>query len=271
MSRVRRSSSCSSTCPPTGSTARSRPPSSSPSSTSTCARRSAPPASTPATTSRRPRRDVSPARPASCPPFSTAPRSPSTSAAPDASSPRPSAWRWRRPTTSARRRAATGPTPGATCTTRIRGARGGATDLALAVPLCGFHHRLAHDPRHEHEVHTGADGRKAVTFRAALGRRTRRRCETGGHADRTRGAVRAGASVGGTGDCPRRERELRCAGGAQASALPRRTRRWPRRTSPGTTAGPESTGSGAGVRGRPASRTASARASRSSVLGCGSG
>ena len=43
--------------------------------------------------------------------------------------------------------------------------RGGATDLALAVPVCGFHHRLAHDPRHKHEVHTGADGRKAVTFR----------------------------------------------------------------------------------------------------------
>jgi hypothetical protein len=41
---------------------------------------------------------------------------------------------------------------------------GGATDLALAVPLCGFHHRLAHDPLHEHEVHPGADGRKAVSF-----------------------------------------------------------------------------------------------------------
>ena len=43
--------------------------------------------------------------------------------------------------------------------------RGGATDLALAVPVCGFHHRLAHDPHREHQVHTGADGRKAVRFR----------------------------------------------------------------------------------------------------------
>ena len=42
--------------------------------------------------------------------------------------------------------------------------RGGATDFGLAVPLCGFHHRLAHDPRHEHQVHTAADGRKSVSF-----------------------------------------------------------------------------------------------------------
>jgi hypothetical protein len=47
--------------------------------------------------------------------------------------------------------------------------RGGATDLGLAVPLCGFHHRLAHDPHHEPQVHTAADGRKGVGFRRRRG------------------------------------------------------------------------------------------------------
>ena len=164
-SRVRRSSSCSSTCRPTGSTARSQPPSSSRSSTSSCAMRSAPPASTPATTSRRPRRDVSPARPASCPPCSTAPRSPSTWAAPDAFF--TEAQRVALATTYDECAAQGCDRPYAWCDLHHADpwSRGGATDLALAVPVCGFHHRLAHDPRHEHEVHTGADGRKAVTFR----------------------------------------------------------------------------------------------------------
>ena len=66
-----------------------------------------------------------------------------------------------------------------------------------------------------------------------------------------------------------RDARVRCAD--QPSALPRRTRRWPRRTSPATTAGRSRPARGRGVRGRPASRTASARARRSSVLGWGSG
>ena len=175
--------------------------------------------------------------------------------------------------------------------------RGGATDLGLAVPVCGFHHRLAHDPRHEHQVHTAADGRKSVSFRAAVATRCARRegwsgDEAGGlrgiaalrrrriaagrwptGAGRLTRGVASGARMAPLSQARRdRGRSGRCGvAGAQASALPRRTRRWPRRTSPGTTAGLESTGSAAGVRGRPASRTASARASRSSVLGCGSG
>ena len=43
-------------------------------------------------------------------------------------------------------------------------ARGGATDLDLAVPLCGYHHRRVHDARYEHHISTGSAGRKAVTF-----------------------------------------------------------------------------------------------------------
>lgn len=42
--------------------------------------------------------------------------------------------------------------------------RGGATDLALAVPLCGSHHRRAHDARYDHRVRTDATGWKCVTF-----------------------------------------------------------------------------------------------------------
>ncbi len=44
-------------------------------------------------------------------------------------------------------------------------ARGGATDLHLAVPLCRFHHRCAHDPTYATAVRTDPAGRKTVTFR----------------------------------------------------------------------------------------------------------
>ena len=43
-------------------------------------------------------------------------------------------------------------------------ARGGHTDLALAVPLCGHHHRRAHDPRYWHRVDTDAQGKKSVIY-----------------------------------------------------------------------------------------------------------
>jgi hypothetical protein len=43
--------------------------------------------------------------------------------------------------------------------------RGGRTDLALAVPLCGTHHRLAHDPRYRVGIATDGGGVKTVTFR----------------------------------------------------------------------------------------------------------
>jgi hypothetical protein len=43
-------------------------------------------------------------------------------------------------------------------------ARGGSTDLHLAVPLCGPDHQRAHDPRYEHVITTDATGRKTVTF-----------------------------------------------------------------------------------------------------------
>jgi hypothetical protein len=41
--------------------------------------------------------------------------------------------------------------------------RGGATDLHLAVPLCGWHHRRVHDRAFEHTV-SDVGGRKHVTF-----------------------------------------------------------------------------------------------------------
>ena len=43
-------------------------------------------------------------------------------------------------------------------------AAGGATNLDLAVPLCGTDHRRAHDRRYETVVRTDASGRKTVTF-----------------------------------------------------------------------------------------------------------
>jgi hypothetical protein len=43
-------------------------------------------------------------------------------------------------------------------------AGGGRTDLALAVPLCGHHHRRVHDPRYAHRIDTGHRGKKSVTF-----------------------------------------------------------------------------------------------------------
>lgn len=42
--------------------------------------------------------------------------------------------------------------------------RGGATDLDLAVPLCGHHHRLIHDARMRSRVSSGPDGVKSVSF-----------------------------------------------------------------------------------------------------------
>jgi hypothetical protein len=43
-------------------------------------------------------------------------------------------------------------------------ASGGATDLHLAVPLCGHHHRRIHDPSYRHEVRTDHQGRKTVLY-----------------------------------------------------------------------------------------------------------
>ena len=43
--------------------------------------------------------------------------------------------------------------------------RGGQTNLDLAVPLCRFHHRRAHDPTYAHVVSTNGSRRKSVTFR----------------------------------------------------------------------------------------------------------
>lgn len=43
-------------------------------------------------------------------------------------------------------------------------AQGGGTDLHLAVPLCGHHHRRIHDPRYEHDIRTDHQERKVVTY-----------------------------------------------------------------------------------------------------------
>lgn len=42
--------------------------------------------------------------------------------------------------------------------------RGGRTDLHLAVPLCGFHHRRVHDPMFSSTIRTDARGVKHVGF-----------------------------------------------------------------------------------------------------------
>jgi hypothetical protein len=39
------------------------------------------------------------------------------------------------------------------------------TDLALAVPLCGHHHRRAHDPKYAGTITTDDRGIKTVSFR----------------------------------------------------------------------------------------------------------
>jgi hypothetical protein len=41
---------------------------------------------------------------------------------------------------------------------------GGPTDLDMAVPLCGHHHRRIHDPGYQHRITHHADRRKRVTF-----------------------------------------------------------------------------------------------------------
>jgi hypothetical protein len=43
-------------------------------------------------------------------------------------------------------------------------ASGGRTDLALAVPLCGHHHRRVHDPRYANRIDTDHRGKKSVIF-----------------------------------------------------------------------------------------------------------
>lgn len=43
-------------------------------------------------------------------------------------------------------------------------ASGGRTDLALAVPVCGYHHRRIHDPRYSHRIDTDGQGKKSVIF-----------------------------------------------------------------------------------------------------------
>jgi hypothetical protein len=42
--------------------------------------------------------------------------------------------------------------------------RDGQTNLDKAVPLCGFHHRRAHDPTYRHTITTDERGLKQVTF-----------------------------------------------------------------------------------------------------------
>lgn len=42
--------------------------------------------------------------------------------------------------------------------------KGGPTDLDHAIPLCGAHHRLVHDPAFTHEVARGEGGEKEVRF-----------------------------------------------------------------------------------------------------------
>ncbi len=44
-------------------------------------------------------------------------------------------------------------------------ASGGRTDLADALPLCGFHHRRIHDPAYAHQERPGPNGLPVVTFR----------------------------------------------------------------------------------------------------------
>ena len=41
---------------------------------------------------------------------------------------------------------------------------GGTTDLAMAIPLCGFHHRMIHHDGYRHSISRQPDGSKSVTF-----------------------------------------------------------------------------------------------------------
>ena len=43
-------------------------------------------------------------------------------------------------------------------------AQDGQTNLHLAVPLCGHHHRRIHDPRYHHHIHTDRTGKKTATW-----------------------------------------------------------------------------------------------------------
>ena len=119
---ARRSSSSSSTCPPTRSPARSPPPSWSRSTTSSSRPRSARPTSTPARTSRPVRRADSPATPASSRPSSVVDRCRSISGGQDRffTEPQRVALATTYDTCAARGRA-TGPMPGPSSITRIRG------------------------------------------------------------------------------------------------------------------------------------------------------
>ena len=217
---------------------------------------SAPPTSTPATTSR-PRDATSGLLGRRrCPRSSTAPRSRSTSAAPNRFF--TEAQRVALATTYDECAAEGCDRPYAWCDLHHEDpwARGGAT--APAVPLCAYpslpsyHHPTGIQrsaPLSDHRVHSPAlptaarpapDRPAPATPRAAV---ERLRVRTGR-------ALVAVAALGAAAQD--------AAGGRGA----------PR---PATTGGVVSTGSGAGVRGRPASRTASARARRSSVVGWGSG
>ncbi len=42
--------------------------------------------------------------------------------------------------------------------------KGGLTDLDLAIPLCGYHHRLIHNPHHHHHITTDNQRAKTVHF-----------------------------------------------------------------------------------------------------------
>ncbi len=49
--------------------------------------------------------------------------------------------------------------------------KGGLTDLDQAIPLCGYHHRLIHDPRHRHHItidNPDNPGAKTVHFHEAV-------------------------------------------------------------------------------------------------------
>ena len=73
---------------------------------------------------------------------------------------------------------------------------GGLTDLDLAIPLCGYHHRLVHDPRHRHHINTdnpdGHDTRRAKTVHFYEGAASDQRVES---ARQSQVRPRSGAGV----------------------------------------------------------------------------